>query len=156
MKQRQPLHSLATAVLPSRFGIGTENDNESAGDIIHMPGVSAYDLSYRYSVGSRGGNVMGIGSLQRKPVPGMILAFTASSSADLADIPATVIDIWPRLPSGDYLVELEYGEPVRLGPHVITRIGALVSELYGPCRAEQRWPRATPSGFRHHMGRAVS
>jgi hypothetical protein len=99
---------------------------------------------------------MGIGSLQRKPVRGMILAFTPTSSADLAGIPATVIDIWPRLPSGDYLVELEYGEPVRLGSHMITQIGALVSELYVPCRAEQRWPRATPSGFQHSMGRAVS
>jgi hypothetical protein len=86
----------------------------------------------------------------------MILAFTATSSADLADIPATVIDIWPRLPSGDYLVELEYGEPVRLGPHVITHIGALVSELYVPCRAERHWPRATPSDFQHCMRRAVS
>jgi len=121
-----------------------------------MPGVSAYDLSYRYSVGSRGGSIMGIGSLQRKPVRGMILAFTATSSADLADIPATVIDIWPRLPSGNYMVELEYGEPVRLGPYLITQIGALVSELYIPCRADQRWPRATPSGFQHRMHRAVS
>ncbi len=99
---------------------------------------------------------MGIGSLQRKPMHGMILAFTATSSADLADIPATVIDIWPRLPSGDYLVELEYSEPVRLGSHVITQIGALVSELYVPCRADQRWPRATPRGFQHRVGRAVS
>jgi len=99
---------------------------------------------------------MGNGSLQLKPVRGMILAFTAASSADLAHIPAIVIDIWPRLPSGDYLVELEYGEPVRLGPHLITQIGALVSELYIPCRADERWPRATPSGFRHRMPRAVS
>ena len=76
------------------------------------------------------------GSFQGKPVRGMILAFSAASSADLAGIPATVIDVWPRLPSGDYLVELEYGEPVRLGPHVITHIGALVSELYVPCRAD--------------------
>jgi hypothetical protein len=99
---------------------------------------------------------MSTGSLKLKPVRGMILAFTASSSADLADIPATVIDIWPRLPSGDYLVELEYSEPVRLGPHVITHIGALVSELYVPCRADHHWPRATPSGFQHHMRRGVS
>jgi hypothetical protein len=91
---------------------------------------------------------MGTGSLQLKPMRGMILAFIATSSADLADIPATVIDIWPRLPSGDYLVELEYGEPVRLGPHLITQIGALVSELYVPCRADRRWLRATPSRFR--------
>jgi hypothetical protein len=104
----------------------------------------------------RGGNVMGIDSLQRKPVRGMILAFTATSSADLAGIPATVIDIWPRLPSGDYLVELEYSGPVRLGPHLITQIGALASELYAPCRADQRWPRATPREFQHGMRRMIS
>jgi hypothetical protein len=77
---------------------------------------------------------MSNGSLQLKPVRGMILAFTATSSADLAHIPAIVIDIWPRLPSGDYLVELEYSEPVRLGSHLITQLGALVSELYVPPR----------------------
>ena len=75
---------------------------------------------------------MSNGSLQLKPVRGMIMAFTAISSADLAHIPAIVIDIWPRLPSGDYLVELEYSAPVRLGPHLITQLGALVSELYVP------------------------
>ena len=99
---------------------------------------------------------MGTRSLQPKPIRGMILAFTATSSSDLADIPAIVIDIWPRLPSGDYLVELEYSEPVRLGPHLITQIGALVSELYVPCRADERCPRTTPSGFQHHMRRMVS
>jgi hypothetical protein len=99
---------------------------------------------------------MGTGSLHLKPERGMILAFTATSSADLADIPATVIDIWPRLPSGDYLVELEYGKPVRLGPHLITQIGALVSELYIPCRADQRWPRTRPSEFQQRMQRVVS
>src|SRR4051812_12788205 len=93
------------------------------------------------------------GSFKLKPVRGMILAFTVTSSADLADIPATVIDIWPRLPSGDYLVELDYGEPVRLGPHVITQIGALVSELYVPWHADQRWPRAIPSEFQQRMRR---
>ena len=99
---------------------------------------------------------MGTRSLQPKPTRGMILAFTAASSADLANIPAIVIDIWPRLPSGDYLVELEYREPVRLGPHLITHIGALLSELYVPCRADQRWPYTTPSEFQHRMPRAVS
>jgi hypothetical protein len=86
----------------------------------------------------------------------MLLAFTAASSVDLANIPAIVIDIWPRLPSGDYLVELEYGEPVRLGPHLITHIGALLSELYVPCRADERWPYTTPSAFQHRMPRGVS
>jgi len=113
-----------------------------------LPDVSVYDLS------ERRGNIMSISSL--KPARGMSLAFTATSSADLAGIPATVIDIWPRLPSGDYLVELQYSEPVRLGPHVISQIGALVSELYVPRRADQRWQGATPSAAQHHMVRAVS
>ena len=89
---------------------------------------------------------------QIKPARGMILAFTATCSVELAGIPATVIDIWPRLPSGDYLVELRYSEPVRLGPHTITQIGALVSELYLPCQAGQRWARATSN----RMARAVT
>jgi hypothetical protein len=99
---------------------------------------------------------MGTQSLQSKPTRGMILAFTAASSVDLANIPAIVIDIWPRLPSGDYVVELQYGEPVRLGPHLITHIGALLSELYVPCRADERWAYTTPSGFQHRMPREVS
>ena len=99
---------------------------------------------------------MSNGSLQLKPVRGMLLAFTAASSADLAHIPATVIDIWPRLPSGDYLVELEYSEPVRLGPHLITQIGALVSELYVPARANGPWSRAKASESQHCMPHAVS
>ena len=99
---------------------------------------------------------MSNGSLQLKPIRGMMLAFTAASSADLAHIPATVIDIWPRLPSGDYLVELEYSEPVRLGPHVITHIGALVSELYVPARANRPWSRAIASVSQHCLPHAVS
>jgi hypothetical protein len=84
---------------------------------------------------------MGTESVQIKPARGIILAFSADSSAELADIPATVVDIWPRLPSGDYLVVLEYSHPVRLGKHQITQIGALVSELYVPRSAAERWPR---------------
>jgi hypothetical protein len=66
--------------LPIRTSISTENDDEWAGDIIHLLDVSAYDLSCRSSVCSRGGSVMSTGSIQLKPVRGMILAFTAASS----------------------------------------------------------------------------
>ena len=97
---------------------------------------------------------MSNGSLQLKPVRGMILAFTATSSADLAHIPAIVIDIWPRLPSGDYLVELEYSEPVRLGPHLITQLGALLSELYVPPHANG--PHAVSGGNHAASGRIAS
>ena len=95
-------------------------------------------------------------SLQSKPTRGMILAFTAASSVDLANIPAIVIDIWPSLPSGDYLVELEYSEPVRLGAHLITQVGALVSELYVPPRANRSWSHAVAGGFQHERPHAVS
>jgi hypothetical protein len=91
----------------------------------------------------------------------MIFAFTAASSAELADIPATVIDIWPRLPSGDYLVVLEYGQPVRLENHLVTQIGALVSELYVPCSADARCPSTPRIGFQRRTrgpmrGRSLS
>jgi hypothetical protein len=94
---------------------------------------------------------MGIEIVQRKPARGMVLAFTAVSSAELAHKPATVIDIWPRLPSGDYLVVLEYEQPVRLGKHLITQIGALASELYVPCNAAARGRSTLGGGFQRSM-----
>ncbi len=63
---------------------------------------------------------------------GMTLAFKPEASAELADIPACVVDIWPRFRSGEYLVTLEYAEPVNVG-HTLTRqIEAFASELYQP------------------------
>ena len=51
---------------------------------------------------------------QPKPRLGMTLAFKPAASEALADIPAHVIDIWPRFRSGDYLVRLEYAQPVKV------------------------------------------
>ena len=70
--------------------------------------------------------------LPAKPARGMTLAFTPAASADLAHIPARVIDVWPRFRSGDYLVTLEYDQPVKLQHQLIRRIDAFVSELYQP------------------------
>jgi len=67
-----------------------------------------------------------------QPRRGMTLAFTAAAEAALADIPATVVYVWPCCRSGDYLVTLEYGEAVQVGREVITQIEAFMSELYVP------------------------
>jgi hypothetical protein len=96
-----------------------------------------------------------IEAIQIKPARGMVLAFTPMSSAELADRPARVIDIWPRLPSGDYLVVLEYEEPVRLGKHLITQIGALVSELHVPRGAVGRGRSTLRVGFQRSVGRTA-
>jgi len=47
----------------------------------------------------------------------------------LADTSGTVVEVWPRFRSGDYLVTLEYAQPVRLGKELIYHIDAFVSEL---------------------------
>lgn len=62
---------------------------------------------------------------------GMTLAFR-DGTGELAGIPARVIDVWPRLPSGDYLVTLEYPSPIRMGHVLLQQIEAFASELYQP------------------------
>ena len=69
---------------------------------------------------------------QTKPRLGMTLAFKPASSETLADIPARVVEIWPRFRSGDYLVKLEYAQPVKCGGEIIRHIDAFFSELYQP------------------------
>ncbi len=64
-----------------------------------------------------------------KPIPGMTLAFTSTTEPGLAGIPAQVRYVWPRCPSGDYLVTLEYVQAVKLGNAYIQQIEAFVSEL---------------------------
>ncbi len=63
-----------------------------------------------------------------KPTVGMYLTFRAGSSA-LAGIPGRVTYVWPRFRSGDYLVTLEYAEPVKFRNALIKHIDAFVSEL---------------------------
>ena len=64
-----------------------------------------------------------------KPKLGMALAFDATPTEPLAGIPARVIYIWPRFRSGDYLVTLEYPQPVKTAEGVIAHIDACMSEL---------------------------
>lgn len=88
--------------------------------------------------------------IQPKPRLGMTLAFKAGASESLAEIPATVVYVWPRFRSGDYLVTLQYPEPVRLEHKFITQIDAFLSELQvaGPCDKAQipqlSWSRLWP------------
>ena len=67
-----------------------------------------------------------------KPKPGMTLAFKRTASEALADIPAKVIEVWPRFRSGDYLVTLEFAQPIKYRNEIIRHIDAFVSELYEP------------------------
>jgi hypothetical protein len=66
-----------------------------------------------------------------KPKVGMTLAFRGAGES-LAGIPATVVYVWPRFRSGDYLVTLQYAQPVPYGKQFIRHIDAFVSELEVP------------------------
>jgi hypothetical protein len=64
-----------------------------------------------------------------KPAVGMDMAFKPDSSSSLAGIPARVTYVWPRFRSGDYLVTLEYAQPVKFRNTLIKHIDAFTSEL---------------------------
>ncbi len=55
--------------------------------------------------------------------------FAESTAETLADTSGTVVEVWPRFRSGDYLVTLEYAQPVKRGKELIRHIEAFVSEL---------------------------
>jgi hypothetical protein len=82
---------------------------------------------------------------QTKPRLGMTLAFKPAASEALADIPARVVEIWPRFRSGDYLVKIEYAQPVKCGGEFIRHIDAFLSELYQP-RVHMRHPASADPG----------
>lgn len=65
----------------------------------------------------------------KRPARGMAVSFRHAASKSLGGIPARVTDIWPRLASGDYLVTLEYAEPVKFRNVFITHIEAFMSDL---------------------------
>ncbi|HSH78461.1 MAG TPA: hypothetical protein VLA19_08015 [Herpetosiphonaceae bacterium] len=60
---------------------------------------------------------------------GQIFTFKASASRELAGVPATVVAVWPRFRSGDYLVTLEFVQAVKYGNELLTQIDAFASEL---------------------------
>ena len=67
-----------------------------------------------------------------KPMLGMTLTFKETSSEPLAGVSGRVIHIWPRFRSGDYLVTLEFEQPIRTGEGPISHIDVFLSELCGP------------------------
>jgi hypothetical protein len=72
-----------------------------------------------------------------RPKLGMTLAFKPSAEATLAGIPAHIVHIWPRFQSGDYLVTLEFAQPVKVRNVFIRQIDAFVSELDQPSATTQ-------------------
>ena len=82
-----------------------------------------------------------------KPIVGTTLTFKATAEASLAGVPATVVDVWPRFRSGDYLVTLEYAQPVKVGNELVRRIDAFMCELDEVVQHELvREVNAMPSG----------
>jgi hypothetical protein len=67
-----------------------------------------------------------------RPRLGMTLTFKPSAEATLAGIPAHIIHVWPRFQSGDYLVTLEFAQPVKLRNVFVRQIDAFISELDQP------------------------
>jgi hypothetical protein len=67
-----------------------------------------------------------------KPTVGMAVTFKSDSSPTLAGIPARISFVWPRFRTGDYLVTLEYAEPVKFRNALIKHIDAFISELEQP------------------------
>ena len=73
-----------------------------------------------------------------RPRTGTTLAFKPAAEPALAGIPARVVQVWPRFPSGDYLVTLEYDRPVKLRNVFLRQLDAFASELYAPTGAAPR------------------
>ena len=94
--------------------------------------------------------VQGSGCM-KKPAVGTRLTFAAAACAELAGIPAEVVYVWPRFRSGEYLVTLEYAEPVKLGKALIRHIDAFVSELE-PLARERDRPMAAANIGGHQPG----
>ena len=82
---------------------------------------------------------MTTGTTYAKPRLGMTLAFPATPAEPLAGIAGRVVYIWPRFRSGDYLVTLEYPEPVKTKEGLIAHIDAFMSELCPVVRGRPAW-----------------
>lgn len=64
-----------------------------------------------------------------RPEVGALVAFNPNASKRLAGIPGKVERIVARMQNGDYLVTLEYAQPVKVGDTQITRVDAFASHL---------------------------
>jgi hypothetical protein len=63
------------------------------------------------------------------PSVGTVVTFRSVASKHLAGIPGRVSHIIGRLTNGDYLVTLEYDQPIKLGAERVLRVDALSSQL---------------------------
>lgn len=63
------------------------------------------------------------------PAVGTVVTFRSTASQRLAGIPGRVSHIIGRLSNGDYLVTLEYDQPIKLGSERVRRVDALTSQL---------------------------
>lgn len=64
-----------------------------------------------------------------RPKVGMVLTFKAEACTCLVGIPGHIIHVWPRFRSGDYLVTLEYAQPIWFGKQFVEHMDAFLSEL---------------------------
>ncbi len=78
-----------------------------------------------------------------KPTVGMVVTFKSDASPMLAGIPARISFVWPRFRTGDYLVTLEYAEPVKFRNALIKHIDAFISELEQPTAVQHPAAAAT-------------
>ncbi len=92
-----------------------------------------------------------VSTIRVKPRLGMPLTFIATASPELAGIAGTVTHVWPRFRSGDYLVTLEYAQPVRLCNQFIRHIDAFLSELEPPARPISDGLSSEESGSQHGL-----
>lgn len=66
------------------------------------------------------------------PEVGIVVAFKPTASQRLAHIPGRIKRVVAQLKNGDYLVSLEYTEPVKFGDERVRLIDAFTSHLYRP------------------------
>ena len=63
------------------------------------------------------------------PATGSIVTFAPTASKRLSGVPGKVSRVIARLHNGDYLLTLEYDQPVKFGDVLMTRIDALASQI---------------------------
>lgn len=63
------------------------------------------------------------------PEPGTIVTFSPTASKRLAGVPGKVRRVIARLNNGDFLLTLEYDQPIKIGDVLMTRIDALASQV---------------------------
>jgi hypothetical protein len=83
------------------------------------------------------------------PASGMTVTFTPVAEPDLAGREAAIVEVWPRCRSGDYLVTLQYAEPLLHGNDFVYQMEAFMSELV-VLHMPQRAQTSTPPWYHVH------